>query len=59
MQQSEYIVGVLMPHQTQGLHWMFTRETDPLNKCKGGILADDMGLGKVKYTMCVSLCLLH
>lgn len=34
----------LMPHQIQGYGWMRKREA---GKFKGGILADDMGLGKV------------
>lgn len=33
----------LMPHQLHGLKWMCWRETQ---KPKGGILADDMGLGR-------------
>ena len=35
----------LMPHQTIGVAWMLDKEQSPL---KGGCLADDMGLGKVR-----------
>ena len=34
----------LLPHQVQGIEWMQKREQGDI---KGGILADDMGLGKV------------
>jgi hypothetical protein len=34
----------LMPHQIQGVDWMIQREK---GKDKCGLLADDMGLGKV------------
>lgn len=37
---------VLLPHQVQGVQWMKEREK---GKYKGGILADDMGLGKVSF----------
>lgn len=35
----------LMPHQAIGVAWMVEKEKSII---KGGILADDMGLGKVK-----------
>lgn len=35
-----------LPHQEIGIKWMLSRER---NENKGGILADDMGLGKVRY----------
>lgn len=35
----------LLPHQVQGIEWMQQRECGDI---KGGILADDMGLGKVR-----------
>lgn len=38
----------LMPHQIQGYHWMRKREA---GQFKGGILADDMGLGKVRWIL--------
>ena len=37
----------LLPHQVTGVAWMKSREK---GKKRGGILADDMGLGKVKST---------
>jgi SNF2 family DNA or RNA helicase len=55
MEPSGYLATELMPHQTQGLYWMYNKETDPLNICKGGIIADDMGLGKVPWTLRVIL----
>lgn len=44
----------LKPFQQQGLYWMLQREGDESSECKGGILADYMGLGKTK--MLISLC---
>lgn len=38
----------LLPHQVTGIAWLVSRET---GKKKGGILADDMGLGKVRPWM--------
>ena len=35
-----------MPHQTQAVKWMTSKEKDEKNTVKGGILADEMGLGK-------------
>lgn len=35
----------LMPHQIIGVDWMVRKEKD--KKYKGGILADEMGIGKV------------
>ena len=36
---------VLMPHQVIGVSWMLDKEH---SKDKGGILSDEMGLGKVR-----------
>ncbi|KAJ7058526.1 SNF2 family N-terminal domain-containing protein [Mycena amicta] len=41
---------VLKPHQVQGRLWMRQRE-DPAQKKHGGILADDMGVGKTLQTI--------
>lgn len=38
----------LMPHQAIGVAWMLEKERNPTYR--GGILADDMGLGKVSYS---------
>lgn len=54
MQQAAHVEGLectLMPHQVAGLVWMKQREA---GRYKGGILADDMGLGKVGCSL--SLC---
>ena len=37
---------MLMPHQVIGVAWMLDKEQGPL---KGGILSDEMGLGKVCF----------
>lgn len=44
----------LMPHQLTGIEWMVEREKDA--RCRGGILADEPGLGK---TLTVTGHLLH
>lgn len=41
----------LMPHQLYAIKWMRWRESQ---KPKGGVLADDMGLGKDNYCGCGS-----
>lgn len=51
----------LLPHQVQGIEWMQQRECGDI---KGGILADDMGLGKVRRRLTqtvqmLALILLH
>ncbi|KAF2036554.1 hypothetical protein EK21DRAFT_51881 [Setomelanomma holmii] len=49
----------LLPHQVDGVAWMFEKETGMHNKRaklpKGGILADDMGLGKTVQSMALIL----
>lgn len=42
----------LLPHQSQGLHWLKSREE---KKLRGGILADDMGLGKTVQMLALIL----
>lgn len=39
----------LMPHQVLGVHWMIQQEKKPA--CQGGILGDQMGLGKTVQTI--------
>lgn len=41
----EAITLSLLPYQKEGFGWMVEREADPT--CRGGILADEMGMGKV------------
>lgn len=41
----------LLKHQSEGVAWLKSREQ---GKKRGGILADDMGLGKVDYSHCHS-----
>ena len=36
----------IFPYQREGIDWMKRRETDTSNEVKGGILADQMGMGK-------------
>lgn len=46
----------LLPHQKQALHWLLERESNP--HCSGGILADDMGVGKTMETLAL-ICQNH
>lgn len=41
------LIPTLMEHQKKGLSWLISMEEGPK---KGGLLADDMGLGKVRIT---------
>ena len=36
----------IFPYQREGIDWMKRRESDTSNEVKGGILADQMGMGK-------------
>lgn len=44
------LIPTLMEHQKKGLSWLINMEEGPK---KGGLLADDMGLGKVRITYCL------
>ncbi|EOA39090.1 hypothetical protein CARUB_v10011822mg [Capsella rubella] len=48
----------LMRHQKIALAWMFQKETCSLH-CRGGILADDQGLGKTVSTIALILKQMH
>ncbi|XP_010479492.1 PREDICTED: helicase-like transcription factor CHR28 [Camelina sativa] len=48
----------LMRHQKIALAWMFQKETCSLH-CRGGILADDQGLGKTVSTIALILRQMH
>eukprot|EP00929_Paragymnodinium_shiwhaense_P110400 TRINITY_DN7739_c0_g2_i1.p1 TRINITY_DN7739_c0_g2~~TRINITY_DN7739_c0_g2_i1.p1 ORF type:complete len:1202 (+),score=339.40 TRINITY_DN7739_c0_g2_i1:57-3662(+) len=39
----------LLPYQAEGLGWMLAREADP--STRGGVLADEMGMGKTLETI--------
>jgi SNF2 family DNA or RNA helicase len=48
----------LLQHQEEGLEWMFQRETEPFqlggeDMPKGGIVADDVGLGKTLMAVAI------
>lgn len=43
----EGLAVTLLEHQKIGLNWLVKMETS----CKGGLLCDDMGLGKVKHCL--------
>ena len=40
-----------MPHQSEAIEWMTTRELEEADCFRGGILADEMGLGKTWMTI--------
>lgn len=42
-EQPEHVNVKLLPFQLEGLNWLVKQEESPLN---GGILADEMGMGK-------------
>ena len=44
--QPEFLVTTLRDHQKAGIAWMIHRETHPFRGCRGGLLLDDVGLGK-------------
>jgi hypothetical protein len=44
------LIPTLMEHQKKGLSWLINMEEGPK---KGGLLADDMGLGKVRILYCL------
>jgi len=50
-EQPEQLVTPLLPHQRQGLYWLCDREYGHDFKLRGGILADEMGVGKTMQTI--------
>ena len=55
MEQPEEIVAPLLPYQRQFLAWAVSQEQSSV---RGGILADEMGMGKtlqVRHTFCTWL----
>ncbi|KAK9247909.1 SNF2 family N-terminal domain-containing protein [Lipomyces tetrasporus] len=50
--QPEELTITLLPFQREGLHWLVAQES---SKYKGGILADEMGMGKTIQTIALLL----
>ena len=50
------VTAKLLPYQEEGLGWMLSQEND--TKYKGGILADEMGMGKTIQTIAL-ICNQH
>lgn len=44
--QPEFLKTQLRPHQQVGVGWMVHRESHPFRGCRGGMVLDDVGLGK-------------
>jgi DNA repair protein RAD16 len=44
------LVASLLPFQQEGVSWMYNQEVNE-NSFKGGILADEMGMGKTLQTI--------
>ncbi|KAM0687164.1 DNA repair protein rad16, partial [Conglomerata obtusa] len=53
IKQPQQLVTLLMPYQLYGVSWMLSREKSIV---KGGILADEMGMGKTLQALGLILC---
>ena len=58
--RSQLNVDLLEPYQPNGVEWMYDRETYMMNMFdevmpNGGILADEVGLGKTLLSVCMIL----
>ena len=45
-EQPGFLKTPLREHQKVGIGWMIHRESHPFRECRGGLLLDDVGLGK-------------